>query len=197
VTRTLLFTVLLLGSVIGSALGSEFDAQVFAEMNLARTQPASYAKVVAARGPAIGNSPRAVKEAVRFLQKQKGMPALNPSSGLSQAALAHVLDCGPRGIKGHVGSDGSHVNRRADRFGQWVDRVAENISFGQLSARDTIVLLIVDEGVGDRAHRHNIFQRDFRFVGVASGPHASTGLMVVTDFAAGYRERFSSPVASR
>jgi len=197
VTGALFSTVLLLSTLTGSVLASDFDSQVFSEINLARTHPGAYAGIVAERGRAIGNSSGAISETVRFLEKEKPAPALITSPGLTQAALSHVLDCGPRGIKGHVGSDGSHVNRRADRFGQWEGRIAENINYGQLSARDTVVLLLVDEGVRDRGHRQNIFQRDFRLVGVASGAHATFGLMVVTDFAASYRERFSSSVAAR
>jgi uncharacterized protein YkwD len=194
----MLFTALLLisSSVAGLSI-QDFDDQVFAEMNLARTQPRVFAQIVAERGVTIGNSPAAIAEAVRFLRKQKPVPPLTISYGLTQAALSHVLDCGPRGIKGHRGSDGSRVNRRADRFGRWEGRIAENISYGRFSPRDTIVFLIIDEGVGDRGHRLNIFQRDFRRVGVASGGHATYGSMVVTDFAAGYRDRFGSSVASR
>jgi len=131
------------------------------------------------------------------MQKQRAIPPLASSAGLTQSAFSHVLDTGPKGMRGHVGSDGSHVNRRADRFGEWEGRVAENISYGDLSAQDTVVLLLIDEGVRDFAHRYNIFQRDFRHVGVASGPHATAKLMVVTDFAAGYRERVGTSVVAR
>jgi hypothetical protein len=197
VTRPFFSTLLLLSTLAGSLLASDFDSQVLSEMNLARTRPGAYAEIVAERGPVIGNSSGAITEAVRFLENQKPGRALTTSPGLTQAALSHVLDCGTRGIKGHVGSDGSHVNRRANRFGQWEGRIAENISYGQLSARDTVVLLLIDEGVRDRGHRQNIFQRDFRLVGVASGAHATFGLMVVTDFAATYRERLGPSVAAR
>jgi uncharacterized protein YkwD len=197
VRRTLFTPLLLLGLAGGSLFAADYDEEVLAEMNFARTQPRVYAQIVAERGAAIGNSPRAVAEAVRYLRKQKAVAALAISSGLTQAALSHVLDCGPRGIRGHRGSDGSHVSRRADRFGRWDGRIAENISYGRFSPRDTVVFLIIDEGVGDRGHRLNIFQKDFRRVGIASGAHATYGLMVVTDFAAEYRERYGVPVASR
>ena len=196
-TRTLSSVLLLIAPFAGRLFAGDFDAQVLAEMNRARTQPQAYAQIVAERGPAIGNSSRAVAETVHFLQKQKAIPPLASSAGLTQSAFSHVLDTGPKGMRGHVGSDGSHVNRRADRFGEWEGRVAENISYGDLSAQDTVVLLLIDEGVRDFAHRYNIFQRDFRHVGVASGPHATAKLIVVTDFAAGYRERVGTSVVAR
>jgi uncharacterized protein YkwD len=126
------------------------------------------------------------------LHKQKPVSALVESDGLAQAALTHVCDTGPRGLKGHRGSDGSRVTHRADRFGRWDQLIGENIIYGKGTPRDWIVCLIVDEGVGDRYHRVNIFKREFRFVGIASGVHMTAGQMMVTDFAAKYREAGSS-----
>ena len=183
--RTLIFaTSFALAAVSRADTGSD----LVAEMNLARTQPAAYARIVAARGPALGNSPKAIEEAVRFLTKQRPVGALVQSPGLTQASLAHVLDTGPRGIRGHRGSDGSNCSKRADRFGRWDGRIGENIYYGRSGARDAIVCLIIDEGVGDRYHRRNIFERDFRFVGAAAGPHSVHGGVVVTDFASSFRE---------
>lgn len=167
---------------------ADTGAELIAEMNLARTQPAAYAQIVATRGAAMRNSPAAIEEAVRFLRKQRPIGALVQSPGLTQAALAHVLDTGPRGIKGHRGSDGSNCSKRAGRFGRWDVRIGENIFYGRVSARDAIVALIIDEGVGDRYHRRNIFEKAFRYAGGAAGQHAGYGAMFVTDFAAVYRE---------
>jgi uncharacterized protein YkwD len=175
-------------SLASGALAQSYDDQLFSEINLARTQPQTYARIVAERGPAIGNSARAVAETVRFLQKQKPVAALALSQGLTLAAQDHVQDTAPRGIKGHAGSDGSRVNRRADRYGRWDGRIAENLCYGRLSARDMIVCLIIDEGVRDLYHRRNIFEKSFRFVGVASGAHATMGYMMCSDFAAKYTE---------
>lgn len=41
-----------------------------------------------------------------------------------------------------------------------------------------------------------VFKRDFRFVGIAAGAHATAGQMTVTDFAANYHES-GSAVAAR
>lgn len=185
--RTLLLASLAFVCTARAATGDE----LIAEMNLARTQPAAYAEIVAARGAAVGGSARSIAEAVRFLRQQRPISPLVQSAGLTQAALAHVLDTGPRGTRGHRGSDGSNVSKRASRFGRWDVRIGENILYGRASARDAIVSLIIDEGVGDRYHRRNIFERSFRFAGAAAGPHRGYGSMVVTDFAAVYREASS------
>jgi uncharacterized protein YkwD len=179
-----------------AAFAGGVERTVLQELNLARTQPQAYAAIVAERAPVLGISTKAVAEAVRYLQKQKPVGELLDSAGLTQAAMAHTFDTGPRGIKGHQGSDGSRVTQRADRFGHWDQLVGENLIYGKASPRDWIVCLIVDDGVGDRYHRVNIFKREFRFVGVAAGPHATAGQMLVTDFAAKYRKR-TTPVATR
>lgn len=174
--------------IASPAFAQSYDDTLFAEINLARTQPQAYARIITERGPAIGNSAKAVTDAVRFLEKQKPVASLSFSPGLTQAALSHVLDTGPRGIKGHAGTDGSRVTKRVDRFGRWDVRVAENLCYGRLGARDMIVCLIVDEGVRDLYHRRNIFDKSFRHIGVASGPHATMGYMMCSDFAAKYTE---------
>jgi uncharacterized protein YkwD len=193
VIRAVLLSLLFALPFAGRA--AETSADVVAEMNLARTQPQMYAQIVAQRAPSLGNSPRAIEEAVRFLKKQHPAAPLTVSQGLSQAALSHVLDTGMRGSKGHRGSDGSNVANRASRFGRWDVRIGENIFYGRIGARDAVVALIVDEGVRDRYHRYNIFEKAFRFAGAAVGPHAGFGSMVVTDFAAVYQEGTGSRTA--
>jgi uncharacterized protein YkwD len=177
------------------SLAAEMTGDLLAEMNLARTQPQTYAQIVAERGPSLGHNPRVVQEAVHFLQQQGAVPAFVRSSGLTHSALSHVLDTGSRGTRGHRGSDGSNVSSRASRFGRWDVRIGENICYGRNNARDAIVCLIIDDGVGDRAHRRNIFEKSFRFAGAAGGPHANMRAIVVTDFAAVYYEAGGSRTA--
>jgi len=52
-----------------------------------------------------------------------------------------------------------------------------------------VVTLIVDQGVPNRGHRHNIFCRDFKCAGAACGSHARYGTMCVIDFAGGFLEK--------
>ena len=176
-----------------SARADDLAAQVQAELNLARTAPRQYARIVASR--ALGHrhieGDRVVEEAVRFLEKARALPPLTRSEGLSASALSHVLDAGPSGARGHAGSDGSTPWKRMARFGRWSGHAAENISYGERDARGVVVSLILDDGVRDRGHRLNIFSRDLLRIGVACGPHAGYGTMCVMDFA----EAFAEPEA--
>ncbi len=166
-----------------AARAADCAADVLAEMNLARTQPQAYAQIVAQTARPGREGDRAIQEAVRFLQKARPLPPLADCDALRSSARDHVLDSGSRGMRGHNGSDGSRLGTRIDRYGRWMGSIGENISYGQNTARAVVIQLIVDDGVRGRGHRANIFHKGFRLVGIASGPHASYGSMVVTDFA--------------
>lgn len=167
----------------------DLAAAVQTEINLARTAPRKYARIVAqeTKTHRLTEGNRAVLEAIRFLQKTGRLPALKSSSGLRAAARSHVRNQGPVGGVGHLGDDWSTPARRIARYGRWGERMAENIAYGEVNARAIVVRLIVDDGVRDRGHRLNIFGREFRRVGVATGPHARYGTMCVIEFAGTFR----------
>ena len=169
-----------------TACAQDVAGQVLAEINLARTQPQSYAAIVSANARAGREGDGAIREAVRFLEKARPLPALASCTALNRSAMDHVADTGSRGTMSHAGSDGSHTWDRVERYGRWVGTVGENISYGTRSAREIVVALLVDDGVHGRKHRVNIFQKDFRVVGVAYGRHSRMGAMCVTDFAGGF-----------
>jgi uncharacterized protein YkwD len=187
-----------------TAFADDLADDVIAEMNLARTAPQQYARIVASR--TVGyrgiEGEKVVREAIRFLEKQRPLAPLAVSAGIRNSALSHVLEMGPIGGRGHKGRNGSQPWDRMARFGQWVGRAGENIDYGVRDARGIVVRLIVDDGVRSRGHRKNIFSRDFRVAGAASGYHATYGRMCVIDFAGNFVEgsgrvatRESGPVA--
>ena len=49
---------------------------------------------------------------------------------------------------------------------------AENIAYGQRSARAIVMALIVDDGVRGRDYRRNIFNPNYNAAAAAYGPHA-------------------------
>ena len=161
-----------------AAATSALDAGVFEEMNLARTKPAEYAAHLDAWLPHFDGKnykppgaattlvtqegAAAVTEAIEFLKKQTPLkPFAKVSEGMSRASLDHVLDCGPKGLLGHDGSDKSTPFERLNRHGQWQKTAGENINYGATVARDAVLALIVDDGVASRGHRCNIFSADF------------------------------------
>jgi uncharacterized protein YkwD len=178
--------------------------RVLPEINLARTDPQAYAGFIRNfRRQYQGNTyhlpgsrnvimttegTRAVDEAIRFLSRQKPLPALARSEGLAAAAAELVSDEGESGVIGHRGGRSGDPRERIGRHGEWQGWIAENISYGPDEARLVVMQLIVDDGVPDRGHRKNFYSRDFRKAGVACGPHPVYRTMCVIDFAGGFRE---------
>ncbi|MDJ0893380.1 MAG: CAP domain-containing protein [Gammaproteobacteria bacterium] len=187
---------------------SDLEAGVLKEMNLARTEPRRYAEFLEERRRFFrGNrferpgeiaimtheGVSAVDEAIAFLRRLKPVGALRPSQGMSRAARDHVQDQGPSGGSGHRGSNGSQMCDRSNRYGRWAGKIGENISYGPSDARDVVLQLIVDDGIRARGHRDNIFDPEFKVVGVACGGHSKYRAMCVMTFAAGYDEAVSAP----
>lgn len=183
---------------------SPFEKEIVYEINLFRSNPANYAKKYIA--PLSGNykgkflyypgdlplktreGVRALHECIRELSKAKPVQLLFPNKGLSKAANDHVSDQSRTGKTGHKGRDRSGVKERIERYGKWKSRIAENIAYGGMSARQIVIYLLIDDGVYDRGHRLTFLQPDFTLVGVSTGKHPTYKNMCVMDFAGAFTE---------
>ena len=182
---------------------SPLEQEVVKELNFARTQPQAYAEIVAELLPyhrgyrserpgrvtlRTQDGRTAIEEAVRFLRKATPLEPLKPSPGMSLAALGHAQDLKHTGNIGHGGSDGSQPWDRLNRYGEWQIMAGENVALGSETARDVVISLLVNDRVQTRRHPKNMFQPDFRLVGVACGEHGQYGTVCVMDLAAGFVE---------
>jgi uncharacterized protein YkwD len=98
----------------------------------------------------------AVDEAIRFLRHARPFPALALSPGLCSAAADRYREQAG-GVVGHHGCDGSDAGSRISRYGVVAQGWAENIAYGQRSARAIVMALLIDDGVRGRDYRRNIF----------------------------------------
>lgn len=156
------------------------------EVNLARTDPRGYAKLVQAffanlgtdgvhrRGRSkvrMSEGRRAVADAIAFLNRIEPRAPLALNTCLSQAAQDHAADLGATGSTEHVGADRSQPWERATRrLGRRVD-CGENLGFGSETAREDVISLIVDDGVPSRGHRLSLLAEQFRSLGIGVGAH--------------------------
>jgi len=191
-----------------SALGQKLTLQVLEEINLARTEPRTYAgllrnfrgrfqgKFYVLPGSTSTSTTRvetsegvkAVDEAIKFLARQKPLLPLTWSDGLAAAAAELAKDQGRSGATGHFDRQSRGPRERIERHGKWERQIAENIGYGPEDPRSMVMQLIIDDGVPNRGHRENTFSPSFSAAGVAWGPHPRFRNMCVIDFAGGFRE---------
>ncbi len=111
--------------------------------------------------------------------------------GLVKSARDHAVDIGEKGIVGHKGSKDETMSDRIDRYGEWNGKIGENIDFGSNDAVEILLSLLIDDGVPSRGHRKNIFNPDYKLIGIASHPHVQEKICCVMDFASFYTPKGS------
>lgn len=78
------------------------------------------------------------------------------------------------GIFGHNSSNGmsfsDRINRRcAQSYGSSGENIGSEFKVqGRNHALQTVMGLIIDDGVSSRGHRKNIFSKDFKYIGISS-----------------------------
>ncbi len=188
-----------------SPLGAQTTAEkdVLKYTNLARTKPKAFAEILKNRLKYYNGTllrvpgkipirthegPKAVREAIAYLQKVKPVGPLKYSAIVSKAGRDHVADQSLTGAIGHTGADGSSSFDRLSRYGK-ARTSGENISYGYPDGLSIVIQLIVDDGVPDRSHRDNIFHGPFTTAGISVGTHKTYRNMCVIVYAGGFTPR--------
>jgi uncharacterized protein YkwD len=185
-------------------LSSPQERDILAEINLARTNPAVYLtyledfkklyhgkeiRYVDGSTLVTNEGLSALEEAITFVRSVQPLPPLELRKGLILGAQDHVNDLVKTGQSGHRGSDGSMLEDRLNRYGNWSVSVGEDIVYRSRKAREDVIALIIDDGVKSRGHRKNIFKSDFHVVGLALGSSTKTPPMCVITFAGGFADK--------
>lgn len=181
---------------------TENEKAVVLEINKLRSDPEAYAveylepMLKMYKGTMLympGNVPiitregiSALKDAINELKSSKPAAPLFPDHRLTHSARDHQKDQSKSGKTGHKGSDGSSIDKRIERYGDWNKKISENIFYGDPDARSVVLHLVIDDGVPSRGHRKNFLDPDLRLVGVACGSHKVYSHVCVMNFAAGF-----------
>lgn len=86
-------------------------------------------------------------------------------------------------MEGHVGSDGSQMDARIERHGEWNGNIGENVIYEFADAMEAVVNWLIDDGCPDRGHRNNILGSQFKVCGVGTGPHSEMENIATVVFA--------------
>jgi uncharacterized protein YkwD len=190
----------LVNAKVGAAAALEQD--IVSEINLAREHPSEYAAYLEQLRPMFAGKEyrrpgkpgllteegtKALDEAIGFLRAARPAPPLTLSLGMCSGARELVRDQSASGATGHQGADGSFCEQRTARFGSWTEPIGENLSYGDDTARERVITLLIDDGFASRGHRKRLLDPTFRVAGVACGNH-KLGRMCVITLAAGFAE---------
>lgn len=184
------------------------EQELLSEINFARTRPNEYANYLEQLKPLYSGKEfkpaggrhavvtvegwPAVAEAVAAMRSARPAPALAASVGMCCGASELTRDQKKSGRTGHQGSDGSFCEQRAERFGTWLAPIGENLSYGHLTARERVLGLLIDDGVGSRGHRKRLLDSAYKVVGIACDDHGSEETLCVITLAGGFTDRLTS-----
>ncbi len=149
-------------------------------MNLAKTNPVDFANdYIFPRIKETREAEECFDEMVNLMPGEE----LIWSDLLYKSAFDHAEDVGSNGLIGHMGSDSSDLAERVERYADWKGSIAENIYYGSSSPLEIVILFLIDEGIEDRGHRHNILNGKYKYAGIAVYPHFYYGTVCVIHFA--------------
>lgn len=184
---------------------TDAEKDVILEMNMLRYNPTQYAlqfmtwmevfydnKMLSIPGkiPILTNEGKtAYLECIEELKNAEPAPILYPSRGMSRACKLLVLDQSSTGRTGHRGSSNTTPADRLSQFGNPIGHFAENIHYGDIEPRFTIISLLIDDGVKSRGHRKILLSKDFNMTGISIGNHKTYGGMCVITYATRYQEK--------
>jgi len=155
-----------------SAILSREEKELLYWLNYVRQKPGDFNRKVL--DPFLKQFPE-VKNAysrslIKTLSAMTGVELLTPTTRLQQIAAAHAKDLGSKGLSlSHSSSSGDSFQQRMETAGI-ANCVSENIYEGKLNALETVIFLLIDNGVKGLGHRKNILDPDARFVGVSFYP---------------------------
>jgi uncharacterized protein YkwD len=159
---------------------SSEEAEVVKIINQARSNPAAFAKAY------LTQRAKQDPDASECLKYMTGLQPMNPlkvAAVLQNSARDHANDMGQNAATGHIGTDGSDLRRRVERYGDWEGAISENVFYGSKDPLRIVLDLLVDSGVPARGHRRNILNPRMTSIGVSIRPHRTYGYNCVMDFA--------------
>ena len=140
------------------------------EINLMRSNPSGYVRYVQAyvadqrANDGFPIDDNAVNELIRELNASPALSTLQPMGCIYTAAQKHGQDMVKMGRTDHQGSDGQWPwDRVLDACPDLTDG-NENLVGGPESVRESVIILLIDDGIPNRGHRKTLMRSDWKYV---------------------------------
>ena len=139
------------------------------EVNLVRSNPAGYIpyieeyKAKIQRGEGFGSA-AVCDELIAELRNTPALSVLKPRECLYRAARNHGEDQRPTGSVDHVGTDGSYPWDRVLRGCPELTDGNENLVGGPSTVRESVIILLIDDGIPGRGHRKTMLQKEWKYL---------------------------------
>jgi hypothetical protein len=117
------------------------------------------------------------KSLKQTLENSASMDALEPKNDLHKIAKTHAVKYGKEGKTGH----GNFDERFKEVESKYQHSVGENCDYGSNSPLETVMRLLIDDGVRSLGHRKNILNPQYNSIGVSIQPHKRYGSNCVMD----------------
>ncbi|MCW3085570.1 MAG: hypothetical protein JWP12_2936 [Bacteroidetes bacterium] len=155
------------------------EKKVILYMNLVRLDPAAFVEIELKHYmDSTKLNDGYTKSLIKTLAATKPMDAVAPSKALNDFAKEHAIKFGKENKIGH----GNYKDRIKNIIGNYNNAMAENCDYGNDNAFNIVMSLLIDEDIKDLAHRKNILNPIYKFVGVSIKPHKGYEWNCVTDF---------------
>lgn len=70
----------------------------------------------------------------------------------------------------HEGRHNGGLENRLNKYGKYINPIAENIYVGNMNIQDILINWLIDDGDKNRKNRMNLFNSNFQFIGIQLNP---------------------------
>ncbi len=164
---------------------TEEEKQVIFYTNLLRLDPLLFRNTFVKHYiDSTGSKSKYAKSLLKTLETQPSLPVLKPSERLYKIAKEHAITFGKQGKTGH----GNLKKRFQSYLNDCKCAIAENCYYGNVSALDMVIGLLIDENVSNLGHRKNLLNAAFTNTGVCISPHKTYKRSCVADYSSAVKD---------
>jgi uncharacterized protein YkwD len=164
---------------------TEEEKQIIFYTNLLRLQPKLFRNTFVKHYiDSTGSKSKYVKSLLKTLETQPSLPVLKPSERLYKIAKEHATTFGKQGKAGH----GNFKKRFQSYLNDCKCAIAENCYYGNVSALDVVIGLLIDENISNLGHRKNLLNPALINTGVCISPHKKYKKNCVADYSSAVKD---------